>query len=41
MRRSTPSPLVRLAYEAVTLLIIAAGLHQIVWWMGVGVEILR
>jgi len=41
MRHPTPSPLARLAYEAVTLLILAASLHQLVWWLGAGVDALR
>jgi len=34
MRR--PSPIVRAAYELVTLLILAAGLHQMVAWLALG-----
>lgn len=31
-----PSPFARLAYEGVTLLILAAGLHQVVSWLALG-----
>ena len=41
MRRPSPSLFTRLFFEAVTLLILAAGLHQLVWWMGAGIYALR